>query len=57
MTRPALNSAHTRGEAFDVSAPGDVLAMMGAWAPYLGLRWGGTFTDPDPVHFDTGAHL
>ena len=53
VSRPATDSAHTTGDAFDVSAPPEVLRAMGAWAPLVGLRWGGTFRDPDPVHFDT----
>lgn len=51
VARPADNSAHTEGEAFDVSADSWTLQVMGAWAPYAGLRWGGAFADP--VHFDT----
>lgn len=52
--RPASSSAHTRGEGFDLPR-GDHLALYGHWAPYLGIRWGGKFSTPDPVHFDLGA--
>lgn len=51
VTRPATNSAHLDGEAFDVAADSWTLQVMGAWAPHAGLRWGGAFQDP--VHFDT----
>lgn len=51
VSRPAENSAHLDGEAFDVSADSWTLSVMGSWAPYAGLRWGGSFNDP--VHFDT----
>lgn len=54
VVRPASNSAHTRGEAFDL-ARGPALAYYAAWAPYLGLRWGGNFAQRDDVHFDLGA--
>lgn len=58
-TRPALSSAHSRGHAFDVEPDpsGETVWRWGAWASYLGLRWGGTFTDPDPNHFDSEANL
>lgn len=52
--RPASSSAHTRGEAWDLPR-GQHLAYYAAWAPYLGVRWGGNFSDPDPIHFDLGA--
>lgn len=53
IVRPASNSSHTRGEAFDLER-GPHLAQFGEWAPYVGLRWGGKFSTPDPVHFDLG---
>lgn len=49
--RPAIESKHTEGRAFDL-ARGRHLEVYGAWAPLLGARWGGTFTEADPVHFD-----
>lgn len=52
VTRPATNSAHLSGEAFDLERVGH-LWIYGEWAPYAGLRWGGRFRSPDPVHFDT----
>ena len=52
---PAQNSKHLTGNAFDISASYPLLSWWGAWAPYVGLRWGGTFSKPDPVHFDTGG--
>lgn len=49
--RPATNSAHVTGDAWDVeSGPG--LDVMAQFAPYAGVRWGGNFRDPDIVHFD-----
>jgi len=51
VARPALNSAHVRGEAFDV-ARGPALTKMGQLAHYAGVRWGASFRDP--VHFDLG---
>lgn len=57
VARPAEHSHHTSGNAFDISAPPEVLRIFGSWAPLLGLRWGGTFRSPDPVHFDTGGGL
>ena len=54
--RPAERSSHTIGEGFDLQRV-SWMWIYGALAPYIGLRWGGTFTDPDEIHFDTGAHL
>ena len=54
IVRPALESAHVRGEAFDLRDTGG-LRTLGALAPHAGLRWGGKFADRDPVHFDLGA--
>lgn len=53
VTRPALYSNHTRGTAWDVER-GRGLDMMARLAPYAGVRWGGDFATPDPVHFDLG---
>ena len=54
VVRPALYSNHTRREAFDLAiGPGQ--RAFAQWAPLLGLRWGGNFSTPDPVHFDLGA--
>lgn len=51
--RPAEESAHLDGDAFDISAPANVLRGYGQLSRYLpGVRWGGTFATPDPVHFD-----
>lgn len=50
------SSLHERGLAFDLSsglgAPG--LAALGALARSYGIRWGGAFHTPDPIHFDFG---
>ncbi len=55
--KPATNSAHLQGLAFDATyADGSYPdAPVGQIAGLLGLRWGGSFSTPDPVHFDTGS--
>lgn len=52
--RPADDSAHLRGEAFDLvrSRGVDIFAR---YAHYQGMRWGGTFRRRDPLHFDQGS--
>lgn len=55
VARPAANSAHTRGDAFDLAKVRH-LTIYGQLAQYLpGVRWGGTFSEYDPVHFDVGV--
>lgn len=49
---PPGQSAHERGEAFDVRASSGGLHLAAGLAPYIGLRWGGTFSRPDPNHFE-----
>jgi LAS superfamily LD-carboxypeptidase LdcB len=49
---PPGHSRHETGTAFDIGSSARGLAVAGAIAPYLGLRWGGTFTKRDPVHFE-----
>lgn len=49
---PPGRSLHEAGRAFDISSTPDGLAVAGELAPYLGLRWGGKFSVPDPVHFE-----
>lgn len=51
VAKPARSSRHTQGRAWDVRDNG-ALYVYGAWAPHVGARWGGTFSDYDPVHFD-----
>lgn len=54
------SSYHNYGAAFDVLitkvAPGKTadqsLAILGELAPLAGLRWGGTFSNPDRPHFE-----
>lgn len=54
--RPADDTAHSTGDGFDLGgAPPYTLQVYGYWAPYVGLRWGGTFRDPDKIHFDRRA--
>lgn len=52
-SRPADNSQHSTRNAWDTEQTLG-LAYMSALAPYLGVRWGGTFQDPDRNHFDLG---
>lgn len=49
--RPADSSTHTTGDGWDVERVSHI-HVYGAWAPYAGARWGGTFRTPDPIHFD-----
>lgn len=57
---PYGDSWHDYGAAFDLEIlnPGQVideqtaLAVLGAYAPSIGLRWGGHFPDADPPHFE-----
>jgi uncharacterized protein YcbK (DUF882 family) len=59
VVRPAVSSAHSRGEAVDLVVlddPGRIkLARLGQAAQLAGYTWGGTFSDPDPVHFAIGG--
>lgn len=48
--RPAEDSAHDTGDAFDVQRTRS-LAWWIAWAPLVGLRAGAAFGDD--IHFDT----
>lgn len=58
-------SYHNYGAAFDVrvvSRPSTMsvasaLATLGAYAPSIGLRWGGTFSNPDTPHFELAQSL
>lgn len=54
--RPADNSEHTTGRAFDVDPDGPepskaTWQQLGRLGESLGLRWGGRFNEADPVHF------
>jgi hypothetical protein len=57
---PFGQSYHNYGAAFDVailSRPAGMsettaLATLGAYAPQVGLRWGGTFRNADYPHFE-----
>ena len=54
--RPATNSLHSEGRAFDVGAVGpdpssETWRRIGSVGESLGLSWGGRFQTPDPVHF------
>lgn len=63
---PYGHSFHNYGAAFDirVKAGGgagytdeQVFAIAGTFAPALGLRWGGTFPNPDDDHFELNVSL
>lgn len=62
---PWGESFHDFGAAFDlaiIARPSgmseyDALAFAGAYAPQIGLRWGGQFPDPDPPHFELSITL
>lgn len=55
--RPAKTSKHSTkswgkpaAQAVDIKGPD--LDTLGYWAvKYLGLKWGGNFRSPDPIHF------
>lgn len=49
---PWGSSFHNYGAAFDVSMVRGTLAQLGALASAAGLRWGGTFRNPDGPHFE-----
>lgn len=54
VVRPADSSPHTRRIGWDVERVPH-LWIYGAWAPHLGVRWGGDFQGKhkgDVVHFD-----
>ena len=58
----ATRSYHLSGLAFDVGLRGFTLKTLpdeywqyiGEFGESLGLRWGGRFSNYDPVHFDAG---
>ena len=52
--RPALDSSHSRWEAFDISPNFSHVAEYGQLWKSMGFRWGGDFLTPDPGHFDLG---
>ena len=62
---PFGSSYHNYGAAFDVRVVAwpsamtqySALKALGAYAPSIGLRWGGLFTNPDPPHFELAITL
>lgn len=62
---PFGKSYHNYGAAFDVIITARPSTMsvykaqqiLGAYAPRIGLRWGGTFSDPDTPHFELAIAL
>lgn len=45
-------SKHSEGRAFDLWVHPQWDPVIAFWAPYCNLRWGGTFSRPDRVHFE-----
>jgi D-alanyl-D-alanine carboxypeptidase-like protein len=62
---PFGSSFHNYGAAFDVIVSGrpstlsydQAVALLGRYAPSIGLRWGGLFRNPDPPHFELAITL
>jgi D-alanyl-D-alanine carboxypeptidase len=62
---PYSKSFHDYGAARDLKitakpstlSTAQALGALGAIAPSVGLRWGGTFTHADPVHFELAIPL
>jgi hypothetical protein len=62
---PFGSSYHNYGAAFDItiqSRPASMttdqaLRTLASYAPSIGLRWGGTFRNPDPPHFELAITL
>jgi hypothetical protein len=57
VARPGT-SKHERGQAVDLVATGgdsDAVQIIGEVAESYGLKWGGRFSHPDPVHFELQA--
>lgn len=50
--KPARFSWHTNGRAVDIPLSGPDLDLAVYVWKWLGGRWGGDFSNPDPVHFD-----
>ncbi len=59
--RPASDSLHHKGRAFDLVADKRTLDILGDFVVKLAtemnrrFRWGGRFLPPDPGHFDVGV--
>jgi len=57
--RPALKSRHSYmtssgkpdAQGIDIAGTDENENILGSWAPFFGLKWGGVFTTPDKVHF------
>jgi len=57
IVRPALRSKHSitgwlgspNSQAIDIRFKDPAIA--GNWSRFFGLKWGGNFNSPDPVHF------
>jgi len=52
--RPVLGSQHEKGNAWDMGGSLGLLEFYGyIWSEFFGLTWGGLFSTPDIVHFDS----
>lgn len=54
IVRPARGGQHEKGKAWDMGGSFEILDFYGfIWSEIFGLTWGGLFSDPDVVHFDS----
>jgi len=51
---PSLAADIRMGNLAGLASP-EVMAILGGRWRLMGGRWGGTFTDPSPNHFDLGV--
>jgi len=54
IVRPVPGGQHEKGNAWDMGGSFALLEVYGLiWSRIFGLTWGGLFSTPDPVHFDS----
>jgi len=54
IVRPVRGGQHEKGKAWDMGAPLAELDFYGLiWSEIFALTWGGSFSNPDVVHFDS----
>lgn len=54
IARPVLGGQHEKGNAWDMGGSPKILNFYGlVWSRIFGLTWGGLFSSPDIVHFDS----
>jgi len=54
LRRPSLAADLRVGQIAGADSD-EIWAILGGWWRLHGGRWGGTFSDPDPNHFDIGG--